>query len=78
MAHVDANNLGPSYMIGLGDYTGGELWVADESGNRSMVVEQRIWMHRYEVGDSIMGSLADIRAKLAPIRWQNSSCRATF
>ena len=25
--HVDKNNLGPSLLIGLGDYSGGELWV---------------------------------------------------
>ena len=28
--HVDRNNLGPSAMIGLGDYTGGEIWIADK------------------------------------------------
>lgn len=28
--HVDGNNLGPSWIIGLGDYTGGELWVQGE------------------------------------------------
>ena len=24
--HVDSNNMGPSYIVGLGDYIGGELW----------------------------------------------------
>ena len=28
--HVDRNNLGPSAMIGLGNYEGGEIWIADE------------------------------------------------
>ena len=25
--HVDKNNLGPSYIVGIGDYTEGGLWV---------------------------------------------------
>jgi hypothetical protein len=29
--HVDKNNVGPSYIIGLGDYTGGELVI---TGNK--------------------------------------------
>mmetsp|Transcript_15509 Transcript_15509/g.30469 ORF Transcript_15509/g.30469 Transcript_15509/m.30469 type:complete len:576 (-) Transcript_15509:308-2035(-) len=28
--HVDGNNLGPSYIQGLGSYTGGQLWTADK------------------------------------------------
>ena len=24
---MDKNNLGPSYIVGVGDYTGGEVWV---------------------------------------------------
>jgi hypothetical protein len=28
--HVDRNNLGPSAMIGLGDYQGGQVWIADK------------------------------------------------
>jgi len=28
--HVDRNNHGPSYIIGLGNYTGGELWIMDQ------------------------------------------------
>jgi len=31
--HVDKNNLGTGYIIGLGDYTDGELWVHDEAGD---------------------------------------------
>ena len=31
--HTDANNVGVSYMIGLGDYTGGDLEIFDEDGN---------------------------------------------
>ena len=27
--HIDANNLGPSYITSLGDHTGGHLWTGD-------------------------------------------------
>ena len=27
--HVDGNNIGPSYIVSLGDHSGGGLWVAD-------------------------------------------------
>eukprot|EP00928_Gymnodinium_smaydae_P086356 TRINITY_DN7040_c1_g1_i2.p1 TRINITY_DN7040_c1_g1~~TRINITY_DN7040_c1_g1_i2.p1 ORF type:complete len:282 (+),score=9.93 TRINITY_DN7040_c1_g1_i2:104-949(+) len=37
--HVDKNNLGTSFIIGLGEYSGGELWVHDESGDVSYVLE---------------------------------------
>jgi hypothetical protein len=29
-AHVDGNNLGPSYIQALGDHTGGALWTGDQ------------------------------------------------
>ena len=28
--HVDKNNLGPSYIVGVGDYTEGGLFVKDQ------------------------------------------------
>ena len=28
--HVDGNNLGPSYIMSLGEHTGGKLWTADQ------------------------------------------------
>jgi hypothetical protein len=31
--HVDKNNMGPSYIIGLGDYTGGELVIEGKAFN---------------------------------------------
>ena len=31
--HVDANNMGSSKIIGLGNYSGGELWMYDAKGN---------------------------------------------
>jgi len=32
--HKDGNNVGKSYIIGLGDYTGGEVRVYDEQGDK--------------------------------------------
>jgi hypothetical protein len=28
--HVDGNNIGPSYIMSIGDHTGGNLWTADQ------------------------------------------------
>ena len=36
---VGGNNHGPSMIIGLGEYTGGELWQYDPSGDYEMVVK---------------------------------------
>ena len=38
LAFKDGNNHGPSYIIGLGDYTGGEVWILDEE-NGTVEVE---------------------------------------
>lgn len=38
--HVDKNNAGTSMIIGLGDYSGGQLWI-DEGGRFGRVVDLR-------------------------------------
>eukprot|EP00434_Breviolum_minutum_P020061 symbB.v1.2.017697.t1/scaffold1385.1/size122333/6 len=48
--HCDKNNLGPSFIIGLGPYTGGELFVADEGQEWSIAAAQAP-EHRMVVGD---------------------------
>ena len=35
--HIDKNNIGDSYIIGFGDYTGGELIVYDKDDTPTMV-----------------------------------------
>lgn len=35
--HRDAGNEGPSYIIGLGDYTGGRLVVWDDAGKQQRI-----------------------------------------
>tara|TARA_R100001440_G_scaffold7114_5_gene14235 strand:+ start:275 stop:781 length:507 start_codon:yes stop_codon:yes gene_type:complete len=37
--HTDSKNMGVSYIIGLGDYTGGELVVYDEKGNNPVKID---------------------------------------
>ena len=59
--HVDGNNEGPSYIIGLGDYTGGELWIMDENGDHEAIVQNKMlgWKN-LEVGTRIKGRLINI------------------
>ena len=61
-AHVDANNLGASYIIGLGEYSGGELWVHDEAGQEVYVLEgDEDVTGYYRVGKEFQGKLLQIR-----------------
>eukprot|EP00930_Biecheleria_cincta_P049347 TRINITY_DN34561_c0_g1_i1.p1 TRINITY_DN34561_c0_g1~~TRINITY_DN34561_c0_g1_i1.p1 ORF type:complete len:477 (+),score=62.96 TRINITY_DN34561_c0_g1_i1:190-1620(+) len=60
--HVDKNNLGTSFIVGLGDYTGGELWVHDESGDSKWTMrgEQDVTAF-YHVGRELNGQSLQIR-----------------
>jgi len=62
--HVDANNHGPSFIIGLGDYTGGEVWIYDENGTVEMELPcaLRGWSH-LRPGQKVPGRLEDCRNK---------------
>ena len=40
--HVDANNIGDSYIIGLGSYTGCKLWMQDPNGTVAMPVTKEM------------------------------------
>jgi len=35
--HIDKNNVGDSYIIGFGDYTGGRLIIYDENNNKEYI-----------------------------------------
>ena len=37
--HVDRNNVGSSYVIGLGNYVGGNIWVHDKEGDTRMTID---------------------------------------
>lgn len=61
--HVDKNNLGESLIIGLGDYTGGDVWVHDEGAVAFELQEDISCMYHYEAGATYHGSWMDIRGK---------------
>ena len=39
--HVDGNNVGVSAMLGLGDYTGGDIFIYNEDGNNPKKVKTK-------------------------------------
>ena len=42
--HVDGHNVGESYMIGLGNYTGGEVKIYDENGKSKTYETRNKWI----------------------------------
>lgn len=38
--HVDRNNLGPSYIVALGEHAGGDLWVHEEGGQATFTMPE--------------------------------------
>lgn len=62
--HVDKNNLGDSFIIGLGDYQGGSLWVQDDAGEAEITLEESVTsMYHYRSGLSYRGVDVDIKSK---------------
>lgn len=46
--HKDGNNVGVSYILGLGDYTGGELIVYDEDGKNPKRVDIKNRFYKFD------------------------------
>lgn len=63
--HVDGNNHGYSYIIALGEYEGGDLWVYDPvNGDTEMEVKDALRGYReLKVGSKVRGKLHNIRYK---------------
>jgi len=60
--HVDKSNLGTSYILGLGDYTGGEVWVHDEDGSVPFTLEGEEDVNAfYHVGRELPGVELQVR-----------------
>ena len=55
--HKDKNNHGETWLIGLGDYTGGRLWIESPCGQHPPPVIARKWQ------ESLRGDLVDVRNK---------------
>eukprot|EP00439_Symbiodinium_sp_Y106_P060043 s3090_g8.t2 len=65
--HVDKNNLGNSFIIGLGNYKGGELWAHDDEGDVPVDLTESIRsMLHYRAGVTYRGRTFDING-----RWQS-------
>jgi len=61
-AHVDANNKGPSRMLTLGDFTGGQTWVHDEEGTVEYEVEEDVSNSKeYKKGMKLRGRVYETR-----------------
>jgi len=63
--HVDKNNCGCSYIVGFGNYTGGELWMHDsEAGedgvSHTLDPEDDDVTAAYPAGDTFSGRVEDI------------------
>ena len=60
--HVDKNNVGESLILGLGDYTGGELWVYDPKGRVPMEVTRAVpgWP-KLKIGSIVTGTIHDVK-----------------
>eukprot|EP00929_Paragymnodinium_shiwhaense_P103412 TRINITY_DN6689_c0_g1_i1.p1 TRINITY_DN6689_c0_g1~~TRINITY_DN6689_c0_g1_i1.p1 ORF type:complete len:508 (-),score=85.34 TRINITY_DN6689_c0_g1_i1:110-1633(-) len=63
--HVDRNNLGPSLITGLGNYTNGRLWVHDdEKGRCKFVLGEDIGQNsQYKKGVTFKGRELNIRGQ---------------
>ena len=59
--HVDRSNLGMSYILGVGNYSGGELWIHNDHGRETVELSQRITGY---VPGTYTGKLLDLKHKL--------------
>jgi len=60
--HVDGNNLGVSFITGLGNYTGGNLWMHKDDGNKAHTLEETLKRTAmYQKGETFMGADVSIR-----------------
>ena len=55
--HKDKNNHGETWLIGLGDYKGGRLWIESPCGQHPPPLITKQWQ------ESLRGDLVDVRDK---------------
>ena len=78
MIHVDANNLGPSYIIGLGAYTGGELFIHGESGSETMEVKNQYEDLVFNPATSFTENWSTSRTNASRLTVESRMQRVTF
>lgn len=66
--HVDKNNLGCSYIVGFGDYKGGELWMHDDDAidsgvSHTLDPDDEHVSALYAAGSTFLGRVEDIRER---------------
>jgi len=66
--HVDRNNCGCSYIVGFGDYQGGELWMHDseageEGVSHTLNPDDEDVTGLYQAGSTFLGRVEDIRER---------------
>ena len=59
--HVGVNNVGASYIIVVGGYSDGELWVMGKGGMVGMTVRRNMQGQPYQVNDKLPGKMANVR-----------------
>jgi hypothetical protein len=78
--HYDINNVGLSYGVCFGQYTGGELFVQDDCGSSRHKLEEDVAVHnrvRHRRGDEVVGDAHAVHlsacasAQPLPSRWES-------
>ena len=80
-AHVDANNVGPSHLIALGSFEGGELWIAHPDGSTFHTVTSDEASHLrglYKVGQEAPGNIVDVKKSTPHVQRHASSQSVAF
>jgi len=78
--HVDGNNHGPSYIIAMGDFTGGQLWIYDGHGPVELEVPEgglRGYKH-LKPGAKVQGTLHDVKNRWLQFDGRVPHCAMDF
>lgn len=77
--HVDRNNLGTSHIVGLGNYTGGDLWVEDHLGDYEKTLpEDIVRSSQYRQGTTWNGRSVNIRNRWFEFDGNKLHCTEPF
>ena len=74
MPHIDAANIGDSYCVGLGDYSGGALWIEDGDGSSDCVMPLLQGSVAHLSHRAVRGREWDVRRLWTVIPERGSAC----